>query len=120
MNQFNTKLLDTIPYEIDFKWSLKVKEGLAHAATFAFKVLSDDVHESRQRTGAIIRELLSNYRFREDFQIDDVNHNELVVYKTIVGQQPEDLDRKMELFKRWVRQAQKDVRLPMDKFRPTL
>ncbi|NME68232.1 hypothetical protein [Flammeovirga aprica] len=120
MNQFNSTLLDTIPFELDFKWSLKVKQGMAHAATFAFRVLSDDVYESRERTESIIRELLSNYRFREDFQIEDVNHDELVVYKTVVGQRPEDLNRKMELFKKWVKQAQQDARLSMRKFTPTL
>ncbi|MBD0403263.1 MULTISPECIES: hypothetical protein [unclassified Flammeovirga] len=120
MNQFNSTLLDTIPFELDFKWSLKVRQGIVHSATFAFKVLSDDVFESREGTENIIKELLCNHRFREDFQIEDVNHNELVVYKTIVGQNPEDLNRKMELFKRWVRQAQQDARLSMKKFTPTL
>lgn len=120
MNQFNTKLLDTIPFELDFKWKIKFKEGLAHAATFAFKVLCDDAIVSRDKTERIIKELLINQRFREDFQIDTVNHNELVVYKAHVGDNPIDLDKKMKLFKRWVLQAQRDARLSMDRFTPTL
>lgn len=120
MNQFNTQLLETIPFELDFKWKIKFKKGIAHAATFAFKVLCDDASVSRDKTERIIKELLINQRFREDFLIDDVNHNELVVYKTVVEGDSTELDRKMELFKRWVLQAQKDARLSMDRFTPTL
>ncbi|AZQ61393.1 hypothetical protein EI427_03890 [Flammeovirga pectinis] len=120
MNNFNSQLLDTIPLEIDFRWSLQLKRGVVEVATFAFKALSNNVNLSRERTERIHRELLTNYRFREDFGIEDVNQNELVVYKSQVGTNSRELDRKMKMFKRWVIQAQRDAQNKIEKFSPTI
>ncbi|ANQ49267.1 hypothetical protein MY04_1893 [Flammeovirga sp. MY04] len=117
MSQVNTELYS--PTRLDFKWSLKLKRGSVHAATFAFKVLSHNIKESRKRSERIHRELLSNSKFRENFGIEDVNHNDLVVYSSIVDAEPSELDKKMKQFQRWVKQAQRDAKERIEKFSPT-
>ncbi|OHX66181.1 hypothetical protein [Flammeovirga pacifica] len=117
MSQVSTELFSTT--RLDFKWGLKLKRGSVHAATFAFKVLSHNIKESRDRSEKINRELLSNSKFRESFGIEEVNHNDLVVYSSIVSAQPSELDRKMKQFQRWVKQAQLDTKQKIEKFSPT-
>ncbi|NLR90352.1 MULTISPECIES: hypothetical protein [Flammeovirga] len=117
MSQVNTDILST---QLDFKWSLKFKSGLVHAATFAFRVLSNDPLVSRVKTEKIHRELLTNSTFRRTFGIEDVNHDELVVYSTNISSSTQELDRKMHQFQRWVRQAQRDANIIIEKFSPTI